>query len=77
VLYQITVTNVGAANATSVVVSDGTPSYTTLSSAAATTVGTIAVGAPTVGATGSISANIGTLTPGQSAIVTFGAKINQ
>ncbi|UUZ77675.1 DUF11 domain-containing protein [Polaromonas sp. P1(28)-13] len=77
VLYQITVTNVGAANATSVVVSDGTPSYTTLSSVAATTVGTIAVGAPTVGATGSISANIGTLTPGQSAIVTFGAKINQ
>lgn len=77
VLYQITVTNVGAANATSVVVSDGTPSYTTLSSAAATTVGTIAVGAPTVGATGSISANIGTLTPGQSAFVTFGVKINQ
>jgi trimeric autotransporter adhesin len=74
--YQITVTNQGTTSATTVVVSDSTPAYTTLSTAAATTVGTIATGAPAVGGTGSLSANVGTLTPGQSAIVTFGVMIN-
>ncbi|WP_332775542.1 beta strand repeat-containing protein [Polaromonas sp.] len=77
VLYQVTITNVGSADATSVVVSDSTPSYTTLSSAPATTVGTIGAGAPAVGATGTVTANIGTLTPGQLAVLTFGVKINQ
>lgn len=77
VLYQVTATNVGSANATSVVVSDATPTFTTLSSAPATTVGTIAAGAPAVGGTGTISANVGTLTPGQSAVLTFGVKVNQ
>jgi uncharacterized repeat protein (TIGR01451 family) len=76
VLYQITVTNAGVANATAVVVSDATPSFTTLSSAPATTVGSIAGGAPAVGGTGTINANVGTLTPGQSAVVTFGVRIN-
>jgi len=73
VLYQITVTNVGSANATSVVVSDATPSYTTLSSAPATTVGTVT--GPAVSAAGTVTATIGTLTPGQSAVVTFGVRI--
>ena len=63
--YQITVTNSGSTNATTVVVSDSTPTYTTLSTAAATTVGTIAGGAPAVGGTGTINANVGTLTPGR------------
>jgi len=76
VLYQITVTNVGSANATSVVLSDATPSYTVLSTAPATSAGTIAAGSPVVGASGTISANVGTLTPGQSAVLTFGVKIN-
>jgi uncharacterized repeat protein (TIGR01451 family) len=74
--YQITVTNQGTTNATTVVVSDSTPTYTTLSTAVATTAGTIAAGAPAVGGTGSLSANVGTLTPGQTAIVTFGVMIN-
>ncbi len=74
VLYQITVTNVGAANATSVVVSDATPSFTTLSNAAAVTVGTIG-STPAIGAAGTVSANVGTLTPGQSAVLTFGVRI--
>jgi uncharacterized repeat protein (TIGR01451 family) len=73
VLYQITVTNVGSANATSVVVSDATPVYTTLSKAAATTVGTVT--GPASGGTGTISATIGTLSASQSAVVTFGVKI--
>jgi uncharacterized repeat protein (TIGR01451 family) len=76
VLYQITVINAGVANATAVVVSDATPSFTTLSSAPATTVGSIAAGAPAVGGTGTINANVGTLTPGQPAVVTFGVRIN-
>jgi uncharacterized repeat protein (TIGR01451 family) len=75
VLYQITVTNVGSANATAVVVSDATPTYTTLSSAPATTVGTIAAGAPAVGGAGTVSANVGILTPGQAAVLTFGVRI--
>lgn len=74
--YQITVTNQGTTNATAVVVSDSTPTYTTLSAAPATTVGTIAGGAPAVGGTGAFNANVGTLTPGQSAVVTFGVMIN-
>jgi trimeric autotransporter adhesin len=74
--YQITVTNNGASNATTVVVSDSTPTFTTLNTLAATTVGSIAGGAPAVGGTGTINANVGTLTPGQAAIVTFGVKIN-
>jgi hypothetical protein len=65
---------VGSANATTVVVSDATPSYTTLSSAAASTVGT-ATG-PAAGAAGTVTATIGTLTPGQSAVLTFGVRIN-
>lgn len=75
VLYQIIVTNVGSANATAVVVSDATPAYTTLSSAAATTVGIIAAGAPASGGTGTISANVGTLAPGQTSVLTFGVRI--
>jgi uncharacterized repeat protein (TIGR01451 family) len=70
-MYQITVTNVGSANATNVVVSDATPTFTTMNTAPATTVGTVAVTGGTVNAT------IGTLTPGQSAVVTFGVKVNQ
>ncbi|MCZ8257716.1 MAG: hypothetical protein O9327_18875, partial [Polaromonas sp.] len=58
---------------TTVVVSDATPSYTTLSSAAASTVGTVT--GPAAGAAGTVTATIGTLTPGQSAVVTFGVRI--
>jgi uncharacterized repeat protein (TIGR01451 family) len=75
--YQITVSNVGSANATSVVVTDSTPAYTLLSTSPATTVGTITTPTPAVGAAGTITATVGTLTPGQSAVVTFGVKIQQ
>ncbi|HAL39635.1 MAG TPA: hypothetical protein DCP03_16630 [Polaromonas sp.] len=77
VLYQITVTNVGSADATTIVVSDGTPSYTKLSSAPTTSAGSMAAGVPVVGATGSFSANVGTLSASQSAVVVFGVKIDQ
>ena len=74
--YQITVQNVGTANATGVTVSDATPAFTTLSTAAATTLGAIST-TPAVGAAGTVTATIGTLSPGQSAVVTFGVKIQQ
>lgn len=88
VLYKVTVTNVGAADATSVVVSDATPTYTTLSTAPAIESGpagsTIVTPAVALGATGTIKAHIGTgatnlvggtLPAGQSAVITFGVKI--
>ena len=75
ILYQITVQNVGSANATGVTVSDSTPAFTTVSTVPATTAGTVT--SLSVGATGSFTASIGTLTPSQSAVVTFGAKISQ
>ena len=76
VRYQITATNVGTSNATVLVVSDATPSNTTYHATvpAATTIGTVT--APAGGSVGTISATVGTLTPGQSAVVTFGVRID-
>jgi trimeric autotransporter adhesin len=76
--YRITVTNVGTAPATSVRVFDTTPAYTTYTttSPAATTVGTVTA-APANGASGSLEFDLGTLNPGQSAVITFGVIIAQ
>jgi len=75
VIYQITATNAGTSNITSVVVSDATPAFTVYHNnpPASTTVGTII--APANGAAGTISATVGTLTPGQSALIIFAVKI--
>lgn len=75
VIYQITATNAGTSNITSVVVSDSTPAFTLYRNnpAASTTVGTIS--APANGTAGTISATVGTLTPGQSAVIIFAVKI--
>ena len=74
--YRITATNVGAANVTSVVVSDATPANTlyTATVPAATTAGSIT--APADAATGTVQASLGTLIPGQSAVISFGVRIN-
>ncbi len=74
--YEITVTNVGTASVTNVVVDDATPANTTYSNAvpASTTAGTITT--PANGATGSISAAVGTLAPGASVVITFGVRID-
>ena len=92
ILYQVTVTNVGSANATAVVLNDSTPGLTTLSTAPAIAsgagTGTVATGAPAVGGTGVISVNAGsgtnstpnsggTLIPGAATVFTFGVKVNQ
>ncbi|HEY6249404.1 MAG TPA: hypothetical protein VI685_05555 [Candidatus Angelobacter sp.] len=75
VIYQITATNAGTSNITSVVVSDATPAFTVYRNnpPASTTVGTIT--APANGTAGTISATVGTLTPGQSAVIIFAVKI--
>ena len=77
VLYKITITNAGTTDALSVVVGDATPTFTKMGVAPSITVGTMAAGVPAVGASGSFSANVGTLTVGQAAVMTFGIKINQ
>jgi uncharacterized repeat protein (TIGR01451 family) len=83
ILYQITATNSGSGNVTSVVVSDATPTFTTYNKctadacAANVTVGAIDGSSPSAnGDTGTVKANVGTLTPGQSAVLTFGVKID-
>ena len=74
--YEITITNVGTATVTNVVVNDATPAGTTYSAVvpATTSVGTITT--PPAGAAGAITANVGTLGPGQSAVVVFGVRID-
>ena len=76
VRYQVTATNVGIANVNTVVISDTTPVGTTYHATvpAATTVGTVS--APSAGSTGTVQATVGTLTPGQAAVLTFGVRIN-
>lgn len=79
--YRITVKNNGTAPCTSVTVSDSTPAftaYTTTGAVAAVTGGSApSVTAPADGATGALTFNVGTLTPGEQAVITFGVKINQ
>lgn len=74
--YQIVVTNVGTQNVTGVVVNDATPANTVSSNAASavSSVGTVTV--PANGVTGAITAAIGVLGPGQSAVIEFSVRIN-
>lgn len=87
ILYQITAQNVGTANVTELVVSDSTPENTVYNAGtdcpatggarvAATTLGTVA-STPAQCSAGTVSVNVGTLTPGQSAVITFGVQINR
>ena len=73
--YEITVTNVGTTPVTGVVVNDATPSNTWSWNAAtaSTTVGSIVV--PADGATGAVTASVGVLGPGQSAVIQFSVRI--
>ncbi|MBX3673918.1 MAG: DUF11 domain-containing protein [Burkholderiales bacterium] len=77
IAYRITATNSTAAGITLVVVNDNIPANTRQRDscgAPATTVG--AVSSPGDGLTGTISANVGPLTPSQSAVVTFCVRID-
>jgi len=74
--YEITVTNTGTTPVNSVVINDATPANTTSSNAASATSsqGTIVV--PGDGATGAITATLGTLLPGASATIRFSVRID-
>lgn len=71
-------TNKGTSPATSVKVFDTTPAYTvyTTTGPATTTVGSVTT-TPANGAAGALEFDIGTLNPGQSAVITFGVVIAQ
>ncbi len=73
--YQVTATNAGPVAVTGLVITNATPPLTTYHAVvpAATTIGTVT--APAAGATGSVQATVGTLAPGQSAVLTFGVRI--
>ncbi len=74
--YQITVTNIGTTPVTGVVVNDATPANTWSwnAASASSTVGTISV--PADGASGAVTANVGVLGPGQTAVIEFSVQIS-
>jgi trimeric autotransporter adhesin len=77
--YRITGTNDGTANVTGLIISDSTPAATVYNTGAGTAPAATSVGsvtAPTNGTTGTVQATVGTLTPLQSVVVTFGVRIN-
>ena len=74
--YELVVTNVGTSSVSNVLVSDATPANTTYSSAAAATTTQGSIVTPANGATGTITASVGTLAPGQSVTIHFGVRIN-
>lgn len=76
VRYTVTATNVGPAAVTGLVITNATPPLTTYHSvvAAATSMGSVTT--PASGASGSIQATVGTLAPGQQAVLTFGVRIS-
>ncbi|MGZ0657228.1 hypothetical protein ACWPKO_03795 [Coraliomargarita sp. W4R53] len=84
ILYRVTATNTGSADATNIVIYDTTPTATTYAPAntglavayvSGGTVNTVDA-VPAAGASGSLEFNVGTLAPGDSATVGFGVKIN-
>ncbi|MGH7731870.1 MAG: beta strand repeat-containing protein [Candidatus Eiseniibacteriota bacterium] len=74
--YEITVTNVGTATANNVVVSDATPPNTSYSAAVPATTSIGGIATPANGAAGAVTATVGSLGPGQSAVVVFGIRID-
>lgn len=92
IVYEITVTNVGSANATAITVNDTVPSNTTYFERGAQGTANVdgATGAVTLpsntkgivtkpanGATGALLFNIGTLAPTETAVITFAVKIDE
>ena len=81
ICYRVTVRNNGADVINNVQVFDSTPVFTTYNAAtpAAVSGGSApsVVTVPANGGTGSFKFNIGSLNPGQQAIVTFAVRIDQ
>ena len=73
--YEITATNTGATEVNTVIIRDTIPAYTSWHSAPGNTTGAIV--APIVNLLGTLSATVGTMSPGQSSTMSFGVKISQ
>jgi uncharacterized repeat protein (TIGR01451 family) len=75
VRYTVTATNAGPATITGLVITNATPPLTTYHATvpAATTIGTVT--APGANTAGTIQATVGSLAPGQVAVLTFGVRI--
>ncbi len=83
IVYRITVTNSGNTDADSIVIYDTTPVSTTYLGVGPDGTASVTGGsapsvttAPAPGATGNFVFNVGTLTPGASAVIKFGVKID-
>lgn len=76
VRYQLVVKNVGIANVTGVVVSDATPANTRYHAAVPATTSLGTVSTPADASAGTVQATLGTLAPGQEAVVRFSVRIN-
>jgi len=74
--YEITVTNTGTTPVNSVVINDATPANTVSSNAATAFASQGTVVVPTNGATGAVTATLGTLLPGASATIRFSVRID-
>lgn len=78
VVYRIVATNEGNAAVTNVVITDATPAFTKVSTVATNTPSVPAnISSPAVGATGTVTDNVGSLAPAATAQVDFGVKIDQ
>ena len=74
--YTIVGTNKGTTTITAMVMTDTIPANTTYHATATATTGLGSLTAPLAGATGSVSATVGNLAPGQSNTMSFGVKID-
>lgn len=78
IIYEITATNTGTADATSVQIIDGTPAYTTQNGAASATGGSaVSVSEPGDGFAGDVISSHGTVVPGAKAVLTFAVEIDK
>lgn len=73
--YEIVVTNTGTTPVNNLVINDATPAYTFSSNAALAFASTGSIVVPADGATGAVTATIGTLAPGASATIRFSVRI--
>lgn len=78
VVYRIIATNEGNAAVTNVVITDATPAFTTIDTVATNTPSVPAnISSPAVGATGTVTDNVGSMAPAATAQVDFGVKIDE
>jgi len=74
--YEITVTNIGSTAVTGVVINDATPANTTGSNSATAFASQGTISVPANGASGAVSANLGVIGPGASAVIRFNVRID-